>query len=365
MKEAIFTWAFIQSFLVGAIIFFVKRAKINTYLSLLFISIGFKILTQYLMRFTPLRETFPEIIFLPDVFDLIEPVLLFFYFKSICGKNIDRSQYLFFLPAIIVLISGTIYVLSGNFNSMFSYIHSSLHLTNLTTILIWKIGFFYKIFYEFKNIKSEVLKQKQQNLLSWPKILTIFMGFTVFVALILWIYHILIVPNFNVETKEYIRISFEMIFILFNCSIILITGYFFLRNPKIFSGIPLIKTVDEKDFPEGKYYVEKLDKLLAETNIHLETDLNEKKLAEKLEIQPYLLSRLLNDYLGKSFSEFINEKRVIHAKGLLQNESSKKLTIFSIGVDSGFNSESVFYVNFKKHTGFTPAQYRKHYNKKD
>jgi AraC-like DNA-binding protein len=43
-------------------------------------------------------------------------------------------------------------------------------------------------------------------------------------------------------------------------------------------------------------------------------------------------------------------------KNLIENDSST--TLFSIALDSGFNSESTFYKVFKEHTSVTPKQFR-------
>ena len=44
---------------------------------------------------------------------------------------------------------------------------------------------------------------------------------------------------------------------------------------------------------------------------------------------------------------------------MLLNPQTAHNKMFSIALDCGFNSESVFYTNFKKLTGFTPRQFQK------
>ncbi len=42
-----------------------------------------------------------------------------------------------------------------------------------------------------------------------------------------------------------------------------------------------------------------------------------------------------------------------------ENDPDKEKTNYAVALESGFRSESVFYVNFKKLVGTTPVKYRK------
>jgi AraC-like DNA-binding protein len=83
------------------------------------------------------------------------------------------------------------------------------------------------------------------------------------------------------------------------------------------------------------------------------------KLADLLSCHKHHLSQVLNDKLGVSFNEYINQKRIEASKQMLSNPAHDHFTIASIAYDSGFNSLSTFNDVFKKTTGVTPSQYRK------
>lgn len=70
------------------------------------------------------------------------------------------------------------------------------------------------------------------------------------------------------------------------------------------------------------------------------------------------LSLVFNSYAGKSFIDYMNEKRINQAKELLLNKEYDEYTITAIGLESGFNSKSSFYAIFKKQTGYTPIQFK-------
>ena len=75
-----------------------------------------------------------------------------------------------------------------------------------------------------------------------------------------------------------------------------------------------------------------------------------------MSISTQRLSQLLNDNIATSFSNFVNEYRILKAQTLLLQE--KKLKMDDIAEQCGFNSNSTFYTAFKKYTGTTPAKYR-------
>ena len=82
-------------------------------------------------------------------------------------------------------------------------------------------------------------------------------------------------------------------------------------------------------------------------------------LAKELEITPMFLSNCLREHTGKNFNDYINELRVELAKQLLSDIAYEHYTITAIGLESGFNSRSTFFLRFKNKTGITPFEYQK------
>ena len=80
-------------------------------------------------------------------------------------------------------------------------------------------------------------------------------------------------------------------------------------------------------------------------------------LARTLGIRQHQLSEILNKCLKTTFACYINDLRVEDAKTLL--ESRPDLQIIEISMETGFNSLSVFYREFKKRIGVSPAEYRR------
>ncbi len=58
---------------------------------------------------------------------------------------------------------------------------------------------------------------------------------------------------------------------------------------------------------------------------------------------------------GKTFIQFVNEYRLVHAAKLLHE---KQISITDVCFESGFNNFSHFNKQFKKFTGKSPSVYR-------
>lgn len=103
----------------------------------------------------------------------------------------------------------------------------------------------------------------------------------------------------------------------------------------------------------------KLIKLMEEGRVFLNADLSLQELAGKLGVHYNHLSRIINERMGMSFNDYINQHRINEAKRRLCNPEYSSRTILEIAYDCGFYSKSVFNTAFKKFCGQTPSQFRK------
>lgn len=78
--------------------------------------------------------------------------------------------------------------------------------------------------------------------------------------------------------------------------------------------------------------------------------------AEKMHLTPKYFSTVIKGVSGKTAGAWINEMLLLEAKARLQR---KDLTIAQIAYDLNFSDPSHFGKFFKKHTGMSPARYRK------
>jgi AraC-like DNA-binding protein len=150
---------------------------------------------------------------------------------------------------------------------------------------------------------------------------------------------------------SYIVGALSFSFILY---LLLILIVFNKKKSAVFSST---EKYSDKKIENSEDLVQQLQLLMYKDKPYKNSNIKLKDIASKLDVSSHLLSQLLNDNIGKSFSKFINEYRVEEAKLLITN--NRKFTLEAIGFDAGFSSKSTFYATFKKMVGVTPAQFQK------
>jgi len=101
--------------------------------------------------------------------------------------------------------------------------------------------------------------------------------------------------------------------------------------------------------------------LLKDERLYLNGELCLADLSERLGISSAELSQVINEEGGKTFYEIVNSLIVDEAKRILSSCEGQSLKIITVGLESGFQSQSTFYKHFKKHTGKTPKQFSDEY----
>jgi len=129
--------------------------------------------------------------------------------------------------------------------------------------------------------------------------------------------------------------------------------FFALKWNKVFGRIKAFNRNEKND-----ELSERLVTLMEKEKLYKDSDLTLTKLANRLNVKPYLVSGVLNEYYNKSFPEFINYYRIREAQSLLESAKSQIYSIEAIAYDCGFNTPSAFYAHFKKLTKVTPSEFR-------
>ena len=130
---------------------------------------------------------------------------------------------------------------------------------------------------------------------------------------------------------------------------------------------PEIILIDQKVEPQEKK-PKPSDELLADAQwlrkqmelnlFYLNPELTLSNLAENLAMHPNVLSKLINEGIGMSFSDFVNDYRTQSVIEKLNDSNYSHITLLGISFESGFNSKTTFNRVFKNKTGKTPAAYK-------
>jgi len=107
-----------------------------------------------------------------------------------------------------------------------------------------------------------------------------------------------------------------------------------------------------------KILLEKLTLQFQNEKIYLKKDLTLNELSNVLNVQPYLLSYTINNYLNQTFFDLINSYRIEDAKKKICSPDFYHLTFDGTGLVCGFGSKASFNRAFKKHVGKTPSEYK-------
>ncbi len=106
----------------------------------------------------------------------------------------------------------------------------------------------------------------------------------------------------------------------------------------------------------GTELMRQISQLMEQEQLYLDSDLKLADLATRLHTNRNAVSACINSQRGYSFSQFISNYRVEHAKQLLRQHPDMKMT--EVWMQSGFTTESSFFRAFKAATGLTPTEWK-------
>ncbi len=100
-----------------------------------------------------------------------------------------------------------------------------------------------------------------------------------------------------------------------------------------------------------------LDKIMLSKKPYTDPGLKIGDLARLADVSGHELSFLFNQYLKKSYYDYVNEYRVAEFKRIVDNSDPSRYTLTALSQMCGFSSRATFFRHFKNVTGITPAEY--------
>jgi AraC-like DNA-binding protein len=326
----------------------------------------------------------PEFYSSTMLFSLLYGPLLVVYFDAVFENAKPLINYSFhFLPFLIMLglkmpyylSSEEVRILHPDQAALSYFINGQIDYAEIINIIHLSIyGYVLS-----RQIRSNSGIGHMRAWANW--ILTFFL---LFIALTI-LYWILVVVQQNTLLADYF-ISLSA------CGSIILLAWFGDRYEKIKEGEPLIDSLwphvkdqpQQKDqspsvqlaeilsskeddlkyknsgLPESlaKKLAADLGVLMSKEQLYKENDLKLETLAEKLNSNRHFVSQVINQYYKTNFFDFINANRIDEARRLLI--SDPELNIIEIAYAVGYNNKVTFNTVFKRFTGVTPSEYRKH-----
>ncbi len=304
------------------------------------------------------------IIWVPFSFTLALGPCFYFYVKSITNVNFlpDSKVWIHFIPVVVEVGLFFTQVFIGIPKAK-GYFQTDLYLLTqpiidvlaIVSFLIYSYYARQKILAYHGWVKDNFSDDHRYNLNWLFRLSSIFLMF-----LAIWLFYFCFdYFFFDYQLSFYDYYPFHLILAVIA---IWLSAESFLQSSIVFPE----KTIHQKE--ESKEPVELnedhqekanwLKQQIEENKLYLDADLSLSSLAETIELHPNLVSKLINDGLGKTFSDCINEYRVQAVIKQLENPELQNANFLAIAFDCGFNSKATFNRVFKKVVGKTPAQYR-------
>ncbi len=130
----------------------------------------------------------------------------------------------------------------------------------------------------------------------------------------------------------------------------------FLMNVQAKTNVRKPMTLDENEVQRS---INVLNDVMKKEKLYLNALLGLNDVVNHTNLPQKTISAVLNQHLGKSFNEFVNDFRIEEVKRKMIDEKNSNLTLSGIAFDCGFNSQATFQRVFKASTKQTPGQYAK------
>ncbi|RYG02955.1 MAG: AraC family transcriptional regulator [Chitinophagaceae bacterium] len=296
---------------------------------------------------------------------VIMPVgpLIWIYTRSTLDPSllIKRQDKLHFLPVIIDLIAPltcAVYVISIIITGQNNY-HSKIatfidHYNVYSDIPRWISVTTYSIL-SLRLLNAEKNSARIENRTEqtrWLRIfLFVFIGFAAIWLCQLIPYVIPVYTEWMLDNIGWYPVYVPLALLMYFLGT---RGYLQVKQLRISQRKePFLQVTSEQVNEQLKVILEKV----GTEKIYLDAGLNLSVLSSATKIPSKQISSILNQHLGKSFNEFINEYRVKEVIMRLANPENDKFTIAGIAYECGFNSQPTFQRAFKTVTGKTPSQF--------
>lgn len=332
------------------------------YLLVLILQITFKLASKvWLMQHVGLLYTFSYQ--LPFLYG----PLAWLFVRQITGlQRVNKKDIAHFIPAALVM---TAFILSDIFNSLaipvwLLFNRAVTMALQLLSIIVYHFLAF-NLWKQFSN-KVQATGSLHNYLMVWLRQFVIASGISSGIVAVT-----ICLMYYNHPQWQDVRFGF-----------VILTGLVYWVSYKSWNQPELSPTIQSSStenripalkvhLPQKKYansgmdpaeslrIIAALENKMMHERLFLNADLTIDDLAASVDCSRHHLSQVINEQLHQSFYDCINGYRVEEASRLLTDLSKSSYKIASVAYDAGFNSISTFNDVFKKHTGFTPSQFRK------
>jgi AraC-like DNA-binding protein len=292
--------------------------------------------------------------------------LVYLYTKSVCfpSDKIYKKDLLHFVPALIVFIGllSNYYFRANNSGDsnenrvlLFTLNHYFVYSFTFLLLFLSYIILSFKILKTYNRKIVSIYSSVENINLQWLNVL-------LYVLLFHWTFDAFfpVLVFFEIWDEN----MFALLDILSVSSLLIFSTFVVIKGLKQHPVAEI--TFEKPKYAESnlsredcKVYISSLISFMEKEKPYLNPSLRIIDLADQLAIPAKSLSQAINQELGNNFFDFVNKYRIGEAKSKFELNGQNNKTILEILFDSGFNSKAAFNRAFKKHTGYTPTEFKK------
>lgn len=344
----------------------------NTFLGLFILTFALTLI-DYVGFWTNYNLYVPHLANLWQVYVFLFGPLLFLYLKTTLPTyKWQLKEGLHFLPALLFILYKMPYWIlpaSSKANSLTGvydadFIASFQVLPSIYPYYKWLVmghlGIYTLLVWRWVYLLKKGNTSTKMAIRWYQTLAALFSAF----VLSFYFYYALVALQWLTPTFDYM-ISFAMTIFIYAVAYL---GYQGIERVQVVEKIIIKK---EKPAAKAKYQNSSLTETAAQSLLqhllsfmenekpYLDNDLRLATLAEQIQSTPHHVSQVINEQLGKSFPDFINEYRVKAAQEMLLDPNNKSVYIINIAYSVGFNNKTSFNKAFKQVTGTSPSVFKK------
>ena len=367
-------------------------------------------LIRVLASYRGVVDGYSKVLLIPDFVLFLYAPLFYFYLKKLLfkGRKLPARWAFHFIPSIIQFFAYLPYFLMDSKVFGFKFLNRDWDIQTLFWI-VGSLAFLSNVYYWLRCRQMLIDYKKhfqshysyEQNL-QYLNIVSVIhaacLGLWAFACLLPIVGKVMSSDIYTTTEK-----SIDVIWLVFSL-ITYILGFYAIHQPEVFKmpqqpsffietpsfspkimalaeetlaendentegGIPAeaipMKTMDkEPDNPQKPFdesllvqLKEKIESYMEKSKPFTNPNLTLNELANKVKIQPHILSKVINQGFQKNFFDFINNYRIDEFKKRMEDNRYKNHTLISVAYDVGFNSKTAFNRSFKKITNQTPSEF--------
>ncbi|GAB3782805.1 hypothetical protein GCM10028818_39430 [Spirosoma horti] len=302
-----------------------------------------------------------DLYFLPIFYSFAFGPLIYFYVKSLTNSNFrfERKHGLHFLPvaiqaALYLFLTGQSYEFRNWFWATIHYPYTySIEFDGTWLSLLIYLLLSLRLLRNYGRYVQENFSETSQLTLRWLQVLLVILA----VVCVQWAVELVLRDVFH-SFYQY-DYSYWLL-----CLLLIVLGVAGLKQGNLanvhfkndaVAGMPLSPIKVAVDVNPD--HVARIRQAMDNDKLYLNPTLTLTELAQHVDLNPKVVSQVINAGIGKSFNDFVNDYRVSEVKQRLRSNDLARLTLLGIALESGFNSKTTFNRIFRQHTGQSPSEF--------